>query len=40
MSIAKFLHVSEEQYAAAALPDALPVHDISLPRRATARGGG
>ena len=41
MSIAKFLRVSEEQYAAdQTLPDALPVSDIPLPRRATAGSAG
>ncbi len=40
MSIARFLHVSETQYAAAALPDALPVAEIPLPRRATAGSAG
>ena len=40
MSIARFLHVSEEQYAASALPDALPVSEIPLPRRATAGSAG
>ena len=40
MSIARFLHVSEEQYAASSLPDALPVNEIPLPRRATAGSAG
>ena len=41
MSIAKFLRVSEDQYAAdQTLPDALPVSDIPLPRRATAGSAG
>ena len=40
MSIAKFLHVSEKQYAASALPDALPLNEIPLPRRATAGSAG
>ena len=40
MSIARFLHVSEAQYAASALPDALPVAEIPLPRRATAGSAG
>ena len=40
MSIARFMHVSEEQYAASALPDALPVNEIPLPRRATAGSAG
>ena len=40
MTIAKFLHVSEEQYAASALPGALPVVDIPLPKRATAGSAG
>ena len=40
MSIARFLHVSEEQYAASALPDALAIDAISLPRRATAGSAG
>ena len=40
MSIARFLHVSEVQYSAVALPDALPVTEIPLPRRATAGSAG
>ena len=40
MSIARFLHVSEEQYASSALPDAQPVAEIPLPRRATAGSAG
>lgn len=40
MSIARFMHVSEEQYAATALPEALPVSEIPLPRRATAGSAG
>ena len=40
MSIARFLHVSEEQYAASAPADALPVANIPLPRRATAGSAG
>ena len=40
MSIARFMHVSEEQYAATALPEALPVCEIPLPRRATAGSAG
>lgn len=40
MTIARFLHVSEGQYAAAALPDALESRDIPLPRRATAGSAG
>ena len=40
MSIARFLHVSEEQYAASAPTDALPVSEIPLPRRATAGSAG
>ena len=41
MSIARFQHVSETQYAAdRKLPDALPVSDIPLPRRATAGSAG
>ena len=41
MAIARFLHVSEAQYAAdQQLPDALPVGDIPLPRRATAGSAG
>ena len=40
MTIAKFLHVSPAQYAAAALPQALPVGEIPLPRRATAGSAG
>jgi len=39
-AIAKFMHVSEEQYATSALPDALPLNDIPLPRRATAGSAG
>ena len=41
MSIAKFLHVSEEQYTAdQQLPDALSVAEIPLPRRATSGSAG
>ena len=40
MTIAKFMHVSEKQYASAALPDALPIADIPLPKRATAGSAG
>ena len=41
MSIARFDHVSAAQYAAdQTLPDALPVTDIPLPRRATAGSAG
>ena len=40
MTIAKFLHVSDAQYAASALPDALPAGSIPLPRRATAGSAG
>ena len=40
MTIAKFLHVSEEQYAASALPDALEISAIPLPTRATAGSAG
>lgn len=40
MSIARFLHVSEGQYASSAPADALPVTDIPLPRRATAGSAG
>ena len=40
MSIARFLHVSEEQYAASAPAAALPVANIPLPRRATAGSAG
>ena len=40
MTIAKFQHVSDAQYASSALPKALPVTDISLPRRATAGSAG
>ena len=39
-TIARFLHVSNEQYAASALPEALPVAQIPLPRRATAGSAG
>ncbi len=40
MTIAKFMHVSAEQYAVSALPDALPVDAIPLPARATAGSAG
>ena len=40
MTIARFMHVSEEQYAFSTLPDALPLDAISLPRRATAGSAG
>lgn len=40
MTIAKFMHVSEEQYASAALPEALSIYDIPLPKRATAGSAG
>lgn len=40
MTIAKFMHVSEKQYASAALPDALSIADIPLPKRATAGSAG
>ena len=40
MTIAKFLHVSQGQYAAYALADALEVSAIPLPRRATAGSAG
>ena len=40
MSIARFLHVSEAQYAAFALPDPLLVSEIPLPQRATAGSAG
>ena len=41
MSIARFQHVSETQYAAdQKLPEALSVSDIPLPRRATAGSAG
>ena len=40
MTIAKFLHVSEGQYSASALPDALEVSAIPLPARATAGSAG
>lgn len=41
MSIARFSHVSEDQYAIdQQLPDALPVAAIPLPRRATAGSAG
>nr|MBR4280612.1 dUTP diphosphatase [Clostridia bacterium] len=39
-SIARFLRVSAAQYAGAALPDALPVDRIPLPRRATSGSAG
>ena len=40
MSIARFLHVSEGQYAASAPAQAMPIGDIALPRRATAGSAG
>ena len=40
MSIARFMHVSKEQYAASASADALPIANIPLPRRATAGSAG
>lgn len=40
MTIAKFMHVSEAQYASAAFPDALPIANIPLPKRATAGSAG
>jgi dUTP pyrophosphatase len=40
MTIAKFMHVSEEQYASVALPEALSICDIPLPKRATAGSAG
>ena len=40
MTIAKFMHVSEAQYASAALPEALSICDIPLPKRATAGSAG
>ncbi|MBQ8201759.1 MAG: dUTP diphosphatase [Clostridia bacterium] len=41
MTVARFLHVSAGQYAAdQCLPDALPLTDIPLPRRATAGSAG
>ena len=40
MTIAKFMHVSEEQYASTALPEALSIYDIPLPKRATAGSAG
>ena len=40
MTIAKFMHVSEAQYASVAVPDALPIADIPLPKRATAGSAG
>ena len=41
MAISRFLHVSEDQYAAdQQLPDALPVAEIPLPRRATSGSAG
>ena len=40
MSIARFLHVSEGQYAASAPAQAMPVGDIALPCRATAGSAG
>ena len=40
MTIAKFMHVSEEQYASVALPEALSICDIPLPKRATTGSAG
>lgn len=40
MKIARFSHVSAEQYASRALPTALPLAEIPLPRRATAGSAG
>ena len=40
MTIAKFQHVSDAQYASTKLPDALAIDAISLPRRATAGSAG
>ena len=40
MNIARFSHVSPEQYAAKALPGALPLAQIPLPRRATTDSAG
>lgn len=40
MKIARFSHVSPGQYAAKALPTALPLAEIPLPRRATAGSAG
>lgn len=40
MKIARFSHVSPGQYAAKALPKALPLAEIPLPRRATAGSAG
>lgn len=40
MTIARFFHVSEAQYAEQALPGALPLAEIPLPRRATAGSAG
>ena len=40
MTIAKFLHVSDAQYAGSALPNALPAGSIPLPHRATAGSAG
>ena len=41
MAIARFLHVSESQYAAdQQLPETLPVSEIPLPRRATTGSAG
>ncbi len=38
--VARFLHVSEEQYQADRLPGSLEVWDIPLPRRATSGSAG
>ncbi len=40
MSIARFLHVSEEQYARDCLPSSLPLDQIALPKRATDGSAG
>ncbi|MGN0753283.1 MAG: dUTP diphosphatase [Aristaeellaceae bacterium] len=40
MTIARFSHVSPGQYAAKALPTAMPLAEIPLPRRATAGSAG
>ena len=40
MTVARFEHVSAEQYAKDAAPGAMPVGEIPLPRRATAGSAG
>lgn len=40
MAVARFLHVSEAQYAASCLPESLPLAEIPLPKRATSGSAG